>query len=94
VVAVFITVSLEPGLVAEIRGWSGQVLQPGSGQQVGGGEAGGVGLDELDHCGAGDLRGDFRAELRDVLLEGVAGARRVGLDRRPAEVGQRRDLGR
>jgi site-specific DNA recombinase len=50
-------------------------------------------LDELDHCGTGDLRGDLRAELGDVLLEGVAGARRVGLDRRPAEVGQRRDLG-
>jgi DNA-binding NarL/FixJ family response regulator len=36
---------------------SGQLLQPGAGQPVSGGDVGGIGLYQLDQSGAGDLRG-------------------------------------
>ena len=67
------------------RAGSGQLLQPGAGQQVGGGDGGGVCPYQLDQGGAGDLRGEQRALLLEVLLLGLAGAGRVGPDRRPAE---------
>ena len=48
---------------------------------------------EFDQCGAGDLRGERLAERLEVFLLGLAAAGGVGADRRPAEVGERREPG-
>ena len=70
-------------------GGSGKLLQPDAGQPVLGGDGGGICLHQLDHCGAGDLRGDQRALLLEELVQRLAGASRVRLDGRLADAGLR-----
>src|SRR5262245_39585004 len=60
----------------------GELLQPRAGQQVAGGDRGGICPYQLDQSGAGDLRGQRLAELPEVLLLGLAAASRVRPDRR------------
>jgi hypothetical protein len=72
---------------------SGQLLQPGAGQLISGGDAGGICPYQLDQSSAGDLGGERRAPVLEELLHGQAGANRVGPDRWPADVGLRRDVG-
>jgi hypothetical protein len=49
-------------------------------------------LYELDQSGAGDLGRDQRAVLLEVLVQGLAGASRVRLDRRAADAGLGREV--
>ena len=46
---------------------------------------------KLDERGTGHLRGEWRPELLGVLLLGLPGARCVGPNGRPAEIGERRE---
>lgn len=66
-------------------------MQPVPAQEVAGRNAGGIGAYQLDHGGAGNLRGERLAELAKVLLLGLAAASRVGTDRRGTEFGERRE---
>src|SRR5262249_50823074 len=74
---------------------SRQLLQPAAGQQVSGGEPVGIGLVQLRQSGAGDCGRDQRAGRLDqrpkVLVDGLAGASRVGRNRRLADAGLRRE---
>lgn len=69
------------------------MLRPGAGQPVLAGDGGGICLHRLDHCDAGDLRGDQRAVLLEELVQGLAGASRVRLDGRLADAGLRLEVG-
>ncbi len=55
-------------------------MQPGAVQDVSWGDVGGICLYQLDHSGAGDLRGEQRERLREEeVLHGEAGASRLVL---------------
>src|SRR5262245_36448683 len=82
--------SLPPGVDMRV---SRQLPQPCAGEQVGRGDGEGICPHELDQSGAGYLRGEWLAKLLEVLLLGLAAAGRVRRDRRPTEVGERRDSG-
>src|SRR4051794_15693338 len=73
--------STEPGNTRQSR----KLLQSGVSEQVGRRDAGGVGPYQLDDGGAGQLRGDRRIELPEIVVEALVLAGSVGADRRPAD---------
>jgi hypothetical protein len=60
-----------------------RLLQPGPGQQVGGGDGGDISPYQLEKSGPAIFGGYQRTHRLEVLLHGLAGASRVRPDRRP-----------